>query len=549
MPFRTNPALEAAVIADAENDLPRLVYADWLDEHGDPARAAFIRTQIALHDKHPADPDYPDLLEACREAFDGVQARFDLHPKLPRSLLFTDDFSDPDRDTLLDPPRGFVRGFPTVAHLRHGSLAAEKRVEKVVAALPEVLARTTIRGLFSEDNPPRRLDSLIETPEGGRLTALSLDTRNTMREPVGEAYSIAEGPIAGSLRHLAYSPNHEAYAFVLSFAEFPHLRRWEVRRGFGCSAAAARALFNAGWFGRLHHLLCSLDADEAKAFWTACAANRILHTLELTGAEPGSFLPLVKTKAFQGLGKLSIDFDTEYRADADIAALVRAKLPKLRVFKFTGAALRHDTHKELFAADWFARLRVLELGSGYLDDRTVIALGKSAVAEHLRSLTLGAMERSPKALLSVAQDFPQLTTLDFPSRGPQSRARGPDVREFLKALGMTNLRHLRLSRHWVGDAGAVALAKNPSLANLTRLTLDGTLVGDRGFQAITQAPHLQRLVHLDLSWTQVKGGAEVLTDPAVLPNLAFCWLPQGVSKKVMKKLRQARGDIFHDWHR
>jgi uncharacterized protein (TIGR02996 family) len=41
-----NPALEAAVIAHAEDDTPRLVYADWLDENGDPDRAAFIRRQV-----------------------------------------------------------------------------------------------------------------------------------------------------------------------------------------------------------------------------------------------------------------------------------------------------------------------------------------------------------------------------------------------------------------------------------------------------------------------------------------------------------------------
>ena len=41
MPFPTNPALEAAVIADCENDLPRMVYADFLDEHGVLPNLAF----------------------------------------------------------------------------------------------------------------------------------------------------------------------------------------------------------------------------------------------------------------------------------------------------------------------------------------------------------------------------------------------------------------------------------------------------------------------------------------------------------------------------
>jgi uncharacterized protein (TIGR02996 family) len=38
-------ALLAAVCADPDSNLPRLVYADWLDDHGRPERAEFIRLQ------------------------------------------------------------------------------------------------------------------------------------------------------------------------------------------------------------------------------------------------------------------------------------------------------------------------------------------------------------------------------------------------------------------------------------------------------------------------------------------------------------------------
>src|SRR5437762_9382326 len=37
-----------AIIDNPDDDLPRLVYADWLDEHGDAARAEFIRVQCEL---------------------------------------------------------------------------------------------------------------------------------------------------------------------------------------------------------------------------------------------------------------------------------------------------------------------------------------------------------------------------------------------------------------------------------------------------------------------------------------------------------------------
>lgn len=46
----TSDALLAAVLANPADDLPRLVYADWLDENGQPERAEFIRHAVA----HPA---------------------------------------------------------------------------------------------------------------------------------------------------------------------------------------------------------------------------------------------------------------------------------------------------------------------------------------------------------------------------------------------------------------------------------------------------------------------------------------------------------------
>src|SRR5215203_3911185 len=38
-------ALIAAILANPDEDTPRLVYADWLQEHGDEERAEFIRLQ------------------------------------------------------------------------------------------------------------------------------------------------------------------------------------------------------------------------------------------------------------------------------------------------------------------------------------------------------------------------------------------------------------------------------------------------------------------------------------------------------------------------
>lgn len=44
----TRAELLRTIIDDPESDTPRLVFADWLDEHGEPERAEFIRVQIEL---------------------------------------------------------------------------------------------------------------------------------------------------------------------------------------------------------------------------------------------------------------------------------------------------------------------------------------------------------------------------------------------------------------------------------------------------------------------------------------------------------------------
>ena len=49
-------ALLAAILAAPDDDAPRLVFADWLDEHHQADRAAFIRLQIELAGLPKHDP-------------------------------------------------------------------------------------------------------------------------------------------------------------------------------------------------------------------------------------------------------------------------------------------------------------------------------------------------------------------------------------------------------------------------------------------------------------------------------------------------------------
>ena len=58
----TELAFLAAIRAHPADDLPRLVYADWLEEHGQSERAEFIRVECEAAMIDRDSPAYPALL-------------------------------------------------------------------------------------------------------------------------------------------------------------------------------------------------------------------------------------------------------------------------------------------------------------------------------------------------------------------------------------------------------------------------------------------------------------------------------------------------------
>ena len=65
-------ALTRAICEAPDEDTPRLVFADWLDEHGEPDRAEFIRVQVRFADLlRRGDPDTQGLARRARELWSG----------------------------------------------------------------------------------------------------------------------------------------------------------------------------------------------------------------------------------------------------------------------------------------------------------------------------------------------------------------------------------------------------------------------------------------------------------------------------------------------
>jgi uncharacterized protein (TIGR02996 family) len=139
-------ALLKAVCAAPDDDLPRLVYADWLDEHDRPHRAEFIRCQIELAKLKRDSKRRRRLAFRCRELLD--TAKDQLH-NLP--------------ETITPEPWYFRRGFVEALEIDDTDLETD-----AAAAFRTVPVR---RLRVTHD---LEIDHLKLVPTGNSLTAIDL---------------------------------------------------------------------------------------------------------------------------------------------------------------------------------------------------------------------------------------------------------------------------------------------------------------------------------------------------------------------------------------
>src|SRR5437016_1638002 len=102
-------ALLRAIRETPEDDLPRLAYADWLEESGDGdgksgPRAEFIRVQVELARTALDSPHFPDLRRREAELLEDHKATW-VSEEMPAGISVAESLDG----------RGFRRGFPADA--------------------------------------------------------------------------------------------------------------------------------------------------------------------------------------------------------------------------------------------------------------------------------------------------------------------------------------------------------------------------------------------------------------------------------------------------
>jgi uncharacterized protein (TIGR02996 family) len=210
----------AAIAARPDDDLPRLIFADWLDEHGRGDRAEFIRLQCAAARGEPAalTPD------ARRRAADLEAAHRD------------EWLADLSHDVY---HAAFRRGFaehvvlPTAAFMAAGAALRRRTPVRSVAllgagaALRGLLAGPLLRGLTGLHLNDSLLgdDGVAHLADAPSLR--DLETLKLARAAVGDpgAMALARSPHLGRLRTLALRGNAIGDAGAWELARSPTLRR------------------------------------------------------------------------------------------------------------------------------------------------------------------------------------------------------------------------------------------------------------------------------------------------------------------------------------
>ena len=232
-------ALVATIQVDPDDDAPRLVYADWLDEHGDPDRAELLRVRVAQAALTSTDDAWWDLSRRGDEL--EAAARAAVRPA-----------ADPVRALVW-----FDRGMP------------ERLVVTNRTALGPALGR------LARDLPLRSLDIQYVDDLPAVAAALGRAARARVQALTWDGGSAGER--AYQRMPLAPEGVAQAVAALAAGRQFPNLEWLEVRH-YPLDADAAAAIAAAPFAGRLVGLTlrhAGLTAAAIEALFGPASLSRV----------------------------------------------------------------------------------------------------------------------------------------------------------------------------------------------------------------------------------------------------------------------------------
>jgi uncharacterized protein (TIGR02996 family) len=502
----------ADVIANPDDDTPRLVFTDWLEENGDPVRAEFIRLQCRLAQMSQEHSDYEALDKRMRELLEEHRYRF-LGPLV--GLLEGGTSTDPDQ--VLTFRRGFVEkvSLRLQAFVRHADdLFANAPLQSVgvyrtfvglatglvstFGSMEERLRRLQEDSLRLNSADREALTALAACPHMSRIRALSL---LSVIMTAGEMEVVARSPYLTNLTDLCINGANCGDVDLTLLASSPIIERLTaLTLGDAFAPDGLRALLHSDHLGPLASLSLWGNRGVGPTGAAVVAGSprlQSLTTLNLNQTDLGDegVTALATSPYLSRLVNLRLTFN-EIGPAGGRALAASANLANLSALELGDNPLRPEGARALAGSPQLTCLTSLRLGSCAVGTEGAAALASSPILQRLAYLDLGNNEIGVDGVVALARStrLTALRDLDLSANG----IRDEGARALASSPLTGQLRRLRLEWNDISAAGVEALARSPALDALREFYLGGNPIGDEGARALVESPFLDQLELLDL---------------------------------------------------
>jgi uncharacterized protein (TIGR02996 family) len=468
-------ALLRACKEEPDDDGPRLVLADWLEDHGQTERAEFVRVQVELRRLEPSDPRLAPLTRLQDELLQRHRKEWSI-PFGRKGVAFH---------------RGLLCCFGQAGRLLNPKLARPSTA--AAWAWVEIL----------------HLHGVSEKDAGAVASCPLLDSVGFLAVSVVEFAPESAARLAGTLTH---SPH---------LSGLRHLSLGQCRLG----GEGLRLLTTSPYLGNLTTLGLGCNGiDDHVAILARWDHPPPLRTLDFQFNQIGNagVTALADWPALKQLTRLNLN-NNRISARGFAALVGSAHLGNLRELSLGSNPLGPGAGQALNRPASWSGLSRLDLSRCGIEDRGVAALTEAAWLGGLTDLNLAYNKIGPTGLRVLVRSpgLARLTTLILAENplGPEG------ARLLAESPYLANLRELHLAQTGIDARGARALASSPHLGRLRTLALGENQLGDEGALALAGASGLGKLSHLYLAnCALTDAGAQALADSTCLDKLTTLYL-------------------------
>jgi uncharacterized protein (TIGR02996 family) len=518
--MKTHAGFLEAINADPDDDAPRLIYADWLEDNGEDERAEFIRDQCraaslpACNERDELEDRAEDLLRQHRQTWIAPLTRGE-RPEFHRGFL----------ERIQMTPRQFPQQAKALFELGPACTPglflnrSRSRLDRMLATP----AGQRVTGLHLMDASPSTIDQLGDLPHLRRLELSNRDTGERRTAAAREALGrMMQRPWFRQLRVLRISgwPFGDEEVQTLTEMDGAPRLRGLVLRDTGLTGTGLQTLASSPSMSRLEVLGMdhrSLNAtDLAKlASSSNLGALRAL-CLEWVGAPEllTALCPLLVRVEWLSLcasspGNAGLRVLSSLKTPLRLDTLILRQCGKV-----TPAAMRQFAMSPLGQ-----RLRVLDLGAaGGFTDAMLRGLLEEGGLSQLRGLSLAGNPPLGENAAQILADWPgfrNLRWIDLAGTG----IKGKTLCELIASSRSDHLVRARIDTESLSGAELLRLLSGPGVGKMVEMALNCRRCSAADLRAVAKLLPLPRLMGLDLQGVTDESALNALQGSPFFSNL------------------------------